>query len=157
MLIVDLSTLPKDVLCELNKGRRDYNAVNVAPTNWRVISEAEFAKSDFFIYLWDDVKHMQLLATENGDPAAVELRNGKYYSMMLTVRIFSYRNRSDGYAISRSHEDGVVFYFRWGCQHKFKELTLRECEEKQIYHGGRSFHVYKCSLCGDINSIDSSD
>lgn len=48
-------------------------------------------------------------------------------------------------------------YFLGGCQHKFKNLTQSECYARKISHFGNCYSVTECTLCGQIETIDSSD
>jgi DnaJ-class molecular chaperone len=43
------------------------------------------------------------------------------------------------------------------CVHTFRELSQTECRERHITHWGTCWHVYECTICGRINSVDSSD
>jgi len=48
-------------------------------------------------------------------------------------------------------------YFRIGCKHNFRELTRKECLNREIDHYGMCYHVYECENCGVIEAHDSSD
>jgi len=50
-----------------------------------------------------------------------------------------------------------IRYFRLGCEHKYKELSIDECKKRNINHEGRCWHVDECSVCGRIEAYDSSD
>lgn len=50
-----------------------------------------------------------------------------------------------------------IKYYKIGCNHAFEELSYDECKEKGISHFGKCWHVYKCTICGTVNSQDSSD
>jgi hypothetical protein len=50
-----------------------------------------------------------------------------------------------------------IKYYKIGCNHSFVELSYNECKESSIPHFGRCWHVYKCTICGTVNSADSSD
>lgn len=53
--------------------------------------------------------------------------------------------------------DEPVQYFRIGCDHEYQELSQRTCRERNLFHGGRCYHVNECTKCGHIWSYDSSD
>lgn len=43
------------------------------------------------------------------------------------------------------------------CQHISRvELSQAECNSRRIYHWGMFCHVYECSTCGEIRTVDSS-
>jgi hypothetical protein len=44
-----------------------------------------------------------------------------------------------------------------GCIHEWKELSVKECREKNITHWGMCWHQYQCNHCGKLMSQDSSD
>lgn len=50
-----------------------------------------------------------------------------------------------------------LFYFAFGCDHKFKELSQEESRSRGIEHYGNCWHVHECQNCKFINSYDSSD
>lgn len=62
-----------------------------------------------------------------------------------------------GYAVENDYWGKKINYYLFGCEHKVKELSCDECNKRNIYHGGRCYHVYECGKCGDISSSDSSD
>lgn len=43
------------------------------------------------------------------------------------------------------------------CIHNDKELSQQECRDLDIGHWGMCWHVYCCTKCGRIRSVDSSD
>jgi len=47
--------------------------------------------------------------------------------------------------------------YKIGCEHKFRELSMKECNEKGIPHFGHCYHVYYCDICGMHKSYDTSD
>lgn len=158
-MIVDMSILTDKERVSLRIVTEFIHENNIAPAGWRVMTEKEFAKSDFFLYIWNETEYRQLHATEEGLPVAAEWIRGKstLKSVMLTVRLFKYNHRSDGYAMGHSQADGRVYYFHWGCDHKTRELSRDECMRREIPHYGRRYHAYECIVCGDISAYDSSD
>lgn len=63
-----------------------------------------------------------------------------------------------GYGIvypSRNRDEILVL--RIGCEHDLEEISPDECHRLGIYHGGRCYHVRKCTKCGYVNAVDSSD
>jgi hypothetical protein len=42
-------------------------------------------------------------------------------------------------------------------EHTYKTLGGTECRAEGIYHGGNCYHVSRCTGCGHIHSVDSSD
>lgn len=47
-------------------------------------------------------------------------------------------------------------YFRIGCEHNWKELSMAESKTEGVLHFGNCWHVNKCSDCGMVWSYDSS-
>jgi hypothetical protein len=49
-------------------------------------------------------------------------------------------------------------YFSFAvCEHTMHGLSQQECREAGIYHGGRCYHVSRCTKCGYVSAVDSSD
>ena len=44
-----------------------------------------------------------------------------------------------------------------GGKHTYESLSPEECRARNIYHGGRCYHVSVCTGCGHVHSVDSSD
>ena len=53
------------------------------------------------------------------------------------------------------YSDSPLFYYL-GCNHQYRELSIRECRERNISHFGSCWHVHECTECGFIRSVDSS-
>ena len=52
---------------------------------------------------------------------------------------------------------GKVLYWAFGCEHEYRELSMRECADRGIYHAGRCWHVRRCTKCEHVDSVDTSD
>jgi hypothetical protein len=116
---------------------------NDAPSGWREISEEEFAKSSFFTYSFRYTETKQIRCLPQ-------------YESMLAVRLFYMRDHT-GYGMAHDYWGGRIRYFRFGCVHKWKELSQKECGKRSIGHHGRCFHVEECSECKHVRSYDSGD
>lgn len=42
-------------------------------------------------------------------------------------------------------------------KHEFRELSRAQCQELNVPHYGKCYHVYSCTLCGHVQSHDTSD
>jgi len=117
---------------------------NDFPDGWREIDVGEFAQSKFFTYSPTHVEYRQM-------------HDSKVPSFsMVAARLFHFH---DGTGIAMSNEwwDKKVRYFKFGCNHKYNELSRKESERRGIGHHGMCWHVYECSKCQHIMSTDSSD
>lgn len=112
-----------------------YNAV---PPNLRLISEDEFSRSDFFTYT----------------PVYMEFRQVRVDNGLLSLRMF-YMPAGHGYAVHSHFAYKKVSWYRFGCEHSYRELSRVECQERKLYHGGNCYHVTECRHCGYIHSYDS--
>lgn len=121
-----------------------YGGYNDVPTNWRKITEADFAKSMFFTYTPEAVEDRQFVEPSNPT------------GPMISARLF-FMHDGTGVALSRDFWAGTVQYFAFGCAHEYRELTQTECEAAGIRHWGRCFHVNKCTICEYVYAYDSSD
>jgi hypothetical protein len=121
------------------------NGSNDPPIGIRQIHEGEFAQSHFFIYSPIAQGFAQVFITES-DRAARKLTSLKLF----------YMHDGTGYAMSSSYWNEKVYYYKFGCQHKFTELNVEECRRRGITHFGNCYHVTECSICGYIDECDSS-
>ena len=124
---------------------------NDFPKEWREISSEEFSKSIFFTYTPSFIEYRQMYdSTQPQVP-------------MLSARLFHFHDGT-GVAISADychpstrHWEEKIHYYKFGCDHKYKELSKSESQGRDIPHYGMCWHVYECSTCGNLMSTDSSD
>jgi hypothetical protein len=116
------------------------NQYNMAPDNLRAITEEQFAKSDFFVYVVVAREHRQI-------------REPKSTSDIMLY----YMPDGTGYGISNDSYAGKVKYYAFGCEHDYHGLIQAECRERNIAHFGMCYHVSECAKCGHVKSVDSSD
>tara|TARA_Y100000034_G_scaffold117909_1_gene157935 strand:+ start:3578 stop:4012 length:435 start_codon:yes stop_codon:yes gene_type:complete len=122
---------------------------NLFPDGWREIDVEEFAQSEFFTYSPTHVEYRQMYdSNTDGVPS---FRS----SPMVAARLFHFH---DGTGIAMSNEwwDKKVRYFKFGCDHKYNELSQKESRDRSISHFGMCYHVYECEKCNYIMSQDSS-
>lgn len=119
------------------------NGHNDVPVGWRRLSDKEFARSGFFQENWlgTDFKQFKV---EPEDKA------------VSGVHLFI-ANDFTGYAIVNDYWAETIRYFRFGCEHKMRELSQAESRQRGIPHYGRCYHNMECTLCGIVKSYDSSD
>lgn len=114
------------------------------PNGLEEISQREFAQGEFFVYT----------------PVEMEFRQVHTKTESYDLRIFWMhieKGKAHGVAIRNDYWGGKIRYYRVGCNHKFKELSAKEAEEKGQHHFGRCYHVIECIHCGYIRAYDSSD
>lgn len=133
------------MIFELSVVNKDLGHYNHPPPNFREVTETEFAQcrvaGGFPLY----VEARQI------DPKRLPEGMARYY---LDVMLF-WNNDSTGWAFHREYYTRKVRYFLFGCDHDQKgEFTP---EEKAKLPSGRCLHSYKCSKCGLIETVDSSD
>jgi hypothetical protein len=114
---------------------------NDAPPGWTKITQKELIQKTHF---------------ENYMPDFIETRQIRTKETYLTVRLYFYSNNT-GVGIHCDYWSGKITYYRFGCSHNYRGLSMDECFARGLYHAGKCYHVSECSKCGDINSVDSSD
>ena len=117
--------------------KEQYGGYNDAPPGWREIDEAAFVKGHFFTYNPEKLEYRQL---RQGDRP------------MLSVRLYFFH---DGTGVGMSGDGGELRFFAFGCQHKYRELSVKEARE----HGFQMHafdHAYTCEKCGHTHVVDSS-
>jgi hypothetical protein len=117
---------------------------NDLPVGWRKVSAEEFSRSVFFTYSPTHVEYRQMY-----DKAQAN-------TPMLSAKLFHFWDGT-GIAMSSDYWAKEVHYYKFGCDHKYNELSRKESERRGIGHHGMCWHVYECSKCQHIMSTDSSD
>lgn len=115
---------------------------NDYPSNWRELTEQEFAQSWFWLYCWNLYEFRQMGDSVRGYQAA---------------RLFFLTHFNMGFAMANEWRTGKVRYFQFGCDHAWKEISQAECHTRKISHFGRCYHVSVCEKCGNVWAVDSSD
>jgi len=122
-----------------------FGGYNDAPPNMIELTEKEWVQSGYF----------------SREPVFKEFRqfiikslNGRdtYHNFNL-----HYMDENSGFAITHEFYEGKVRVFKFGCDHKYKELCYKECIDKGITHFGGCYHVNECENCGHVLSYDSGD
>jgi hypothetical protein len=130
---------------------------NLAPSGLKEISEKEYAQSMFFSYTPEFMSYKQILEFPvDCDASTVskwEARIKK--SGCLQMHLFHFHDGT-GIGLSADFWAGKISYFRFGCKHSYRELSVEECLDRKIFHGGACYHVSECSLCKYVNAVDSS-
>ena len=117
---------------------------NDFPEGWREITSEEFAQSDFFMYSPTHIEYRQMY--DKNVPS----------KPMTAAKLFHFHDGT-GIAMSQDYWNKKVLYFKFGCDHKYNELSRQECGTRGFQHHGMCWHVYECAECGNIMSQDSSD
>lgn len=117
---------------------------NSFPNNWREITEKEFIQNT----LWSSY------TPEFVSPSRFMLSDNP--KMSVTATLYFYYDKT-GVAIQSDYWAGKLKFFAFGCKHDNRELSMKECREKNIWHAGNCWHVYLCKKCGHIEGHDSSD
>jgi hypothetical protein len=116
---------------------------NAFPEGWEEITQEEFSRSIFFTYTPAFMEYRQMHSSDNSVP-------------MLAARLFHFYDGT-GVAVSSDCWAEEITYYKFGCTHKYNELSQKTSRERGIGHHGMCWHVYECSECGHIMSTDSSD
>lgn len=121
---------------------------NIAPPGFREVTAEEFANS---LPPWCVVatEYRQLRRDANNEPLP-RMIDG-------TLHLFGDQT---GFMIEHHYVRGNGYelkYYLFGCKHAFRELSRKEAGQRGIQHFGMCYHVYECTKCGYIQSIDSSD
>jgi hypothetical protein len=113
---------------------------NSLPPNWAEITEKEFSQSNFFSYT----------------PEFVEFRQAPLDGTFTGIHLFHFFDGT-GVALTRDYWKGTVRYFKFAaCEHSLVELSGEDCRAAGIHHAGNCYHVYRCTKCGFVQSMDSS-
>ncbi len=131
---------------------------NKAPLGFQRCLDHAAALSKLIRSNIEKVEYRQLRKDENGvsvkDVFPAELKGPAWD--YIDIKMF-WSWDGTGIGLSQSPAGDVIFW-RWGCAHHYKELSMEECWKKGITHSGiRTEHVYQCAKCGTVNVVDSSD
>jgi len=105
------------------------------------IEDSDFAKD--LIHLYTCKVYRAKIVTEQTGKLGTNL--------ILNVNLYYYKFLNRGWLVKNST------LYHVGCMHTFKELNIKECQERNISHLGNCWHVYECTNCKHIESYDSSD
>ena len=125
---------------------RVFGKFNDFPPNWREVTEAEIATRSAGRCYSPVLREYRQMGTcvPGGEP--------------LLPATLEYYHDGSGRAL---HHDYWGRRLRWfmfeRCAHTYAELSMAEARAAGIYHGGRCYHVNRCTKCGYVNSYDSSD
>jgi hypothetical protein len=123
-----------------------YGETNELPPNFKEITEADFAKSIFFIHSPDFWEYRHITSPKDIKKFKWGAK-GKELSTHFTLRL-AYFYDGTGFAIAHDYWAGRVRYFSFAvCEHK----------EKTCRNVGNCLNTYTCKACGFTETIDSSD
>lgn len=119
----------------------DYNKF---PPGWRQITEKDACNSMFFRYFPVLVEYRQMLLTDGS----------RGY---VAAYLYHYHDGT-GIGVAEDRRNDKIEWYAFGCAHSYRTLSPEECSARtpKIYHWGRFCHVYECSKCGHVESVDSS-
>ena len=95
----------------------DGTGYNDPPVNFKEITEAEFAKSQFHSYTPTHIEFRQMILKDDLTPG--KLAGGK----MVQAKLFWFSDDT-GVAISGDYWKGKVRYFSFGCNHDVEQKTF---------------------------------
>lgn len=93
-------------------------------------------------------------------PRYLEFRQPLIDGRYRNLQIEWFWDRGYGWYVDRQYTPQYIernVFLRFGCLHKYVELSQRDCKERGIRHYGMCWHVYRCTECGRTYSEDSSD
>ena|SRR3990172_721485 len=120
------------------KHEKKWGQFNDFPPNWRKLTEKEFAQSHFSSYTPEFVDFRQMMRF----PFDSSSKDESY-----VVAHLYFMHDNCGYAMSADYWKGKVSYYKFGCEHDMVHIS----------NDGRYLNTYKCSICGYVNQVDSSD
>ena len=82
---------------------------NLAPIGLKLLTEKEFAQSHYWTYSPDYIEFRQFHPYKEID--GITIRDGRIY----------YMHDNTGYLISHDYYAGRIYYFKFGCNHQYKE------------------------------------
>lgn len=127
----------------------DLGRYNDMPPNAKEISREEFERKLYHgSYSPDRIKFKQVYESKSfGAPC-------------MNMRLFIYHDGT-GVAVGSKYLGGDKYearFFKFAkCEHEMGEISAAEARAAGIYHGGRCYHVLKCTKCGYVSAYDSSD
>lgn len=122
---------------------------NTFPPGWREISEKEFAKSAYFSEVPAMRETRQMIESGTKDPAKLFLQNGQ--PVYMSAVLYHYGDKT-GVAIFGDYWSGKVRYFKFGCNHAYRDLQRDEASRLGSF--GPSLVCTKCDLV--VGRRDSS-
>lgn len=136
-------------LCNLSgtaqaEHKRLHGGFNDFPPNWRELNEAEFARSEWFLWPTEVEEYRQMIYI-NGE------RTNK---PAVCARLF-WLHTKNGYAIVSDHSAGRVRYYAFGCVHNWGDPSA-ELKRRGMVLGAFQ-HAHHCTICGAFYITDSSD
>lgn len=135
---------------------------NAFPLGWQEITPLQFVReTPFNTYTPVHSEYRQMIP-EKGETRQDYLTYDTYQKKWRSVAVCTtlhYFHDDTGVAIVCDYwnTEKPIRYFRFGCKHDYRELSMEECRKEGLYHAGRCYHVNKCRKCDNINSYDSSD
>lgn len=136
-----------DAARQVNNMPQIGGSFNVAPPGFREMTADEFAKS---LPPWCVVatEHRQLWSDVEGNRLPRMISG--------TLHLFS---DETGFMIEQHYDKGryELKYYRFGCKHALKEISIAEAKRRNILHYGNCYHVYECTKCGYVQGVDTSD
>lgn len=112
---------------------------NGVPPNFKEITEAEFARSHFFIWDYKAKEYRQLREL-------ALTRAGITGTDFMAIRLYLMHD-GIGYGIVSDHSAGKLRFFRFAeCEHTKESKTIGNC-----------LTLHTCTKCGYKEVIDSSD
>jgi len=126
----------------------DYNTF---PVGWREVTEKEYAQYGT-TYIPEYIETRQMFRVKDDD---VTGRDNFLTNKIMSATLFWFRDKT-GWAIVPNFWEGSIRYFRFGCDHEYKELSMSESAKRGVHHFGNCYHVRECKKCGHIYAYDSS-
>lgn len=150
----------------LPKGVTDPGTHNLMPKPWRKMSE-HAANHHFRMWMPHHIDLRQVHDLEDEEVGIVP-DTGSGWPRLHNVYVHwfhdfgigvrypeKWHSGDDGYGGSIIYDEPTTYY-KIGCDHQMAELTREECGNRGIIHHGNCWHVTECTLCGWLNSYDSS-
>lgn len=129
-------------LVHTDEGAPDDTGYNDFPVGWRKISEEEFANLQSVVISL--VEHRQMYDKSKKDWHMTRRVDGTLY----------WHSDNTGHSIVTDYvkmPNGVyghvMEFYAFGCEHNYEHTA----------NLGRCYNEYKCTKCGHVNTVDSSD
>ncbi len=140
----------------------DWKTYNKMPEPYREIDYEEFLKilvCSGWGVVATNFKQLQL-PEETGGAASVNFFLLPY-NCVAVADIYEYTwsksKRDQGLKIdSHGKAYHCLRFFKVGCDHKFREMSVKETVERGGIHDGAFCHAYICDKCGTKQTVDSS-
>lgn len=128
----------------------DGTGFNDFPLGWREVSVSEYAQ-------WGQTYSPTHYESRQMMYEVLPDLKTRHKTKELVSATLEWHKDGTGWAIVTDYWKETIKFYRFGCDHDYKELSVDDADKRGIYHARRCYHVVECKKCGHVMSYDSSD